>query len=338
MSTSRARRVAGPVILFCMITCGVGGVSWMTGACSPARVTPPAIARQAPLADLEAQLTRDVNHLAMTIGERHGDGREAALEAAAVWIEAELVAAGWSVVREAYTVDGEPFRNVYVEVPGSGAPEEVVVIGAHYDSAEGTPGADDNATGVAALLYTARALVGVKPARTLRLVFFTNEEPPYFKGPAMGSLVHAKRTAARGERVVAMASLEMLGFYAEGEGVQTYPLGLGAVYPAHGDYIAVVGDIESEPLVQECAAALRGATDMQIETLAAPRALAEISFSDQWSFWQLGWPGVMITDTGFLRNAHYHLDSDTPDKLDFARMARVTRAIPALAATLSRAP
>ena len=195
MSTSRARRVAGPVILFCMITCGVGGVSWMTGACSPARVTPPAIARQAPLADLEAQLTRDVNHLAMTIGERHGDGREAALEAAAVWIEAELVAAGWSVVREAYTVDGEPFRNVYVEVPGSGAPEEVVVIGAHYDSAEGTPGADDNATGVAALLYTARALVGVKPARTLRLVFFTNEEPPYFKGPAMGSLVHAKRAA-----------------------------------------------------------------------------------------------------------------------------------------------
>jgi hypothetical protein len=341
--TSRLRRYGAPVLLCAMLATGAGGLAWMTGACAPTSTTPDPSPTSAALksatpaapAELEAQLTRDIAHLSVTIGERHGAGHEAALEQAADWIEAQVAAMGWTVVREEYEVDGQPFRNLYVEIKGEGAPDELVVIGAHYDSAQGTPGADDNATGVAALLYMARALHGAKPARTLRLVWFTNEEPPHFKTASMGSLVHAQRAKQRGERVVAMVSLEMLGFYSVERGVQTYPMGLGAVYPAHGDYIAVVGNVGSNALVHEVAGGLRAGSDMQVETLAAPEALAEISFSDQWSFWQQGWPGVMVTDTGFLRNRHYHEVTDTPEVLDVARMARLTRALPGLALRLS---
>lgn len=276
---------------------------------------------------LADELRRDVTRLAVQIGERNLLNRPQALAQAADYIEAQFAAAGYEVKRQVYQVSGESCCNLEVEIPGTTHPEEIVIVGAHYDSVSGTPGANDNGSGVAALLALARRFSGQKTGRTLRFVAFTNEEPPYFGTDKMGSRVSARRCRERGEDIKAMLSLETIGYYADGAGSQHYPPPLGLFYPSKGNFIAVVGNVRSRRLVRRVVETFRQQERFPCEGGALPGILPGISLSDHWSFWREGYRAVMVTDTAMFRYPHYHDPEDTVDKIDFDRTARVVRGL-----------
>ena len=225
--------------------------------------------------------------------------------------------------RLGYEVRGKTCHNLEVEIPGRQRPEEIVVVGAHYDSVPGCPAANDNGSGVAALLALARAFAQAEPARTVRFVAFVNEEPPFYYTSEMGSVVYANECRRRGDKVVAMLSLETIGCYRDDQGSQMYPPPMGLFYPSEGNFIAFVGNVRSRALVRECVAVFRGAAKFPSEGAALPGFIMGIGWSDHWSFWKAGYPAVMVTDTAVFRYPHYHSPGDTPDKLDYERMARV---------------
>ena len=274
-------------------------------------------------AELGRALRRDVQKLAGDIGQRNVR-HPRALEAAAKYIEASLREAGLRPVRLPYRVRGRTCYNIEAEIPGGELRDEIVVIGAHYDSVVGCPGANDNASGVAAMLALARTFAGKSGSRTLRFVAFTNEEPPHFWTDEMGSLVYAKRCRANDDKVVAMLSLETIGFYSDEKGSQHYPFPLRLLYPSTGNFVGFVGNRSSGELVRRVVGSFRKHGQFPSQGAVLPDAIREAGWSDQWSFWQVGYPALMVTDTAPFRYEHYHLDSDTPDKLDYDGMARVT--------------
>lgn len=284
---------------------------------------------------ISERLRRDVSRLAGEIGERNIDHYRA-LGRAADYISEGLSNAGLRVRREPFTVEGKEVANLVVEVPGNSRPEEMVLIGAHYDSAPGTPGANDNASGVAALLEIARTLKGKTLGRTLRLVFFVNEEAPYFQGESMGSVVHARRARKRGDKIAGMISIETIGFYSDKPKSQEYPAPFNRFYPDTGNFIAFVADLGSRNLLRDAIAAFRATTSFPSEGVASPAAIPGIGWSDHWSFWQAGYPALMVTDTAPFRYHHYHQPEDTPDKLDYGRMARVVTGLAKVTTELCR--
>jgi hypothetical protein len=268
---------------------------------------------------LRARLHRDVATLAV---HHRNPLDEAYYAAAAQYIGDSFERDGYRVTRQEFEVEHHRCANVEVEITGKTKPKEIVVIGAHYDSVDIVPGADDNASGVAALLALASAFAAEHPARTLRFVAFANEEPPYFQTESMGSLVYARRCRARGENVVAMLSLESIGYFRDEEGSQRYPPGVGRVYPTRGNFLAFVGNIGSRSLVRRTCATFRASATIPAEGGALPNALPGVGWSDQWSFWQCGYRAVMVTDTAIFRNPNYHTMFDTPDTLDYDRFTR----------------
>jgi Zn-dependent M28 family amino/carboxypeptidase len=273
------------------------------------------------------RLEEDVRELAGEIGERNM-WRLERLEQAASFIEAELRKAGWAVDSQEYELQGRTVRNIVAEIAGSERPQEIVLVGAHYDSVLGSPGANDNGSGVAALLELARALAGERPRRTLRLVAFTNEEPPFFKTHEMGSRVYARAAKKKGEKIVAMVSLETIGYYSEAKESQMFPFPpLRYFYPTRGNFVAFVANFRSRALLQRALKAFRASSDFPAEGLAAPEWLIGVDWSDQWSFWRSGYPAIMVTDTAPFRYPHYHSRRDTPEKLDYAALARVTEGL-----------
>jgi peptidase M28-like protein len=280
---------------------------------------PPLTAKEERIAGaLEGHVVR----LAGTIGERRVL-RAATLEEAAAWIEEQLRGLGYVVESEEFQADGKRCRNLRAEIPGGARQAEVVVVGAHYDSVIGSPGANDNGTGVAALLELARLLKASAPARTVRLAAFANEEPPYFQTEEMGSLVHARAARARGDSIVAMISLETLGYYSDRPGSQSYPWPFNWCYPSTGDFIGFVGNWSSRKLVRRAIDAFRRHARFPSQGGAPPGFIPGVGWSDHWSFWQAGYPGIMVTDTAIFRYPHYHTAQDTPEKIDYRRMARV---------------
>lgn len=271
--------------------------------------------------DLAAALKRDVVELAETIGERN-TFRYAALRRAADYVERQLSVAG-KVTRHSVPASGKACDNLEVEILGATSPDEIVLVGGHYDSVVGCAGANDNASGTAGVLALARALAGSAPARTLRLVAFVNEEPPHFRTPEMGSRAYAKRCRERGENVAAMLSLETIGCFSKVEGSQRYPVPLGICYPSTGDFIAFVGNVKSRSLVRRCVRLFRDRAAFPSEGAAVPGFLPGVGWSDHESFWEVGYAGVMVTDTAPFRYPHYHLEGDTPDQVDYDRCARV---------------
>jgi Peptidase family M28 len=309
---------------------------WMLRArrAAPDTVLPPLTA---PERDLRGRLHAHVERLAAG-GASRCLAEPAALERAALYVEEQLGAAGDAVARQPFTVHGREVRNLEVERRGAGRPQEIVVLGAHYDAVAGAPGADDNASGVAALLEIARLLAGRTHPRTLRLVAFVNEEPPFFQTGDMGSLRYARRCRERGENVVAMLALESIGFYSDRPGSQDYPAGLGLLYPSTGNFLGVVGDLGARGLVDTVSAALRRHAAVPTVAAALPGLLPGVGWSDHWSFGQAGYRAVMLTDTAPFRNPHYHQPTDTPDTLDYDRTARVTAAVAEVVAELLAAP
>jgi Zn-dependent M28 family amino/carboxypeptidase len=267
-----------------------------------------------------ARLRRHVQALAGDIGERNV-WRPSALEQAARYIEAQLSAAGFAVAGQSYEAGGVACRNLEVTVAGRS--REIVLAGAHYDTVPGSPGADDNASGVAGILEMARLLAGIEPERTVKLVAFVNEEPPFFYFGEMGSKVYAEAARRRGDDIRVMLSLEMLGCYSEARGSQGYPPFLRWFYPGRGNFIAFVSNLRSRRALAEVAGAFRAVSDFPAETLASPAFVPGVSWSDQLSFWREGYRAVMVTDTAFYRYPHYHQPTDTPERLCYPEMAQV---------------
>jgi len=292
---------------------------------------PPADER---LTRLAGELRRDVVQLAETIGERNVPGHPRQLDEAADFLEGQLKAAGYAVKRQEYPVAGHTCCNLEAERRGATRPGEIVVIGAHYDSVIGTPGANDNGSGVAALLALARAFAPRRPDRTLRFVAFVNEEPPYFQTDRMGSRVYARGCRQRGETITAMLSLETIGYYSDAPESQKYPAPFGALYPSSGNFIGFVGNLRSADLVRRVIETFRRNEPFPSEGGAFPEMVPGVGFSDQWSFWQEGYPGMMVTDTAMFRYPHYHEPEDTPDKIDYDRTARVVRGLEGVVAAL----
>ena len=288
-----------------------------------------------PARELVGELRRDVHALAGIIGERNIVTAPEAFAEAATFIEETLLKAGYAPQRQTFEVDGVPCANIEVEIRGAVNPNDIVVIGAHYDTVAGSPGADDNATGVAALLAIARRFARQKPARTIRFVAFANEEPPFFVTEQMGSWVYAKRSRARGERIVAMVSFDAIGFYSDAEGSQQYPAMLEAVYPSAANFVAFASNIGSRALLQQCVEVFRRHATIPSEGGALPEDIPGIGWSDQWSFWRHGYDAVMVTDTALFRNQHYHTRTDLPDTLDYDAMARTTEGLLAVTRALS---
>ena len=263
-------------------------------------------------------------HVVAIASREHHARAYAELEAAARHIETSLTAMGYRVTAQQFPNAMGTVRNVAVEIRGSGRADEIVVIGAHYDSAHGAPGANDNGSGVAALLELARLFRNDRPARTVRFVAFVNEEPPYFKTEEMGSRVYALRSRSRNENIVAMVSFETMGYYSDAAGSQRYPPPLNWFYPDKGNFIAFVANLPSRALMHETVAAFRQHAAFPSEGAALPEILPGVDWSDHGPFWREGYPAIMITDTAPFRYPHYHTPQDMPDKVDYERLARVT--------------
>lgn len=279
------------------------------------------------LSQLVERLRLHVDRLAGLIGPRH-PGKPVALNAAATYIESELSGLGYQVRRETYDVEKEEVANLIAERRGERQPEEVVIVGAHYDTLPMTPGADDNASAVAMLIEAARLLKEAAPKRTLRYVAFTCEEAPYFNLGQMGSQIHARGCRERGEKVVGMLSLEMVGYYRDEPGSQKLPpgipRGLKWVFPKRANFLAAIANPKSWSMLWPFRRGFKRASRLPLFTMALPESIQEIRRSDNSSFWDQGYPALMVTDTSFLRNGNYHEPSDTPETLDYVRMGQAT--------------
>lgn len=280
------------------------------------------------------RLARDVEELAGRIGERHL-WAPARLERAAAYVEERFRQAGLPVAPQPFDAHGRRVLNIEAVRGGGSHREEIVVVGAHYDSVPGCPGANDNATGVAALLEIAGRFRRRTPARSVHFVAFVNEEPPFFQTSAMGSLVYARRARAEGRRIVAMLSLETIGCYLDRPRSQRYPFPFGVLFPSTGNFIAFVANFGSRDLVRRVAASFRRHAAFPSEGAAAPGWIPGVGWSDHWAFWRTGYPAVMVTDTALYRYAHYHAPTDTPDKIDYDRLTRVVDGLDRVVADLA---
>jgi hypothetical protein len=292
---------------------------------------PPLAAKEA---ELREELREHVIMLCSTIGERNYIFFKQ-LEATADYIERLFLKYGFAVERQPYAARDRTFHNIIAEKLGAADPEKIIIIGAHYDSFIGTPGADDNGSGIAALLALARLFSQKILPYTIRFVAFVNEEPPFFWTKDMGSHVYAERCRQRNEQIAAMISLECLGYYADADNTQHYLFPLGLFYPSQGDFIAFVANLSSFNLVRDFTEAFRREAHFPSEGGAFPWFIPGVFWSDHWPFWKMGYPGLMVTDTAFFRNRNYHTEEDRPETLDFERMARVVagleKVIPGLA-------
>ena len=279
---------------------------------------------------LREELRANVQKLAGEIGERNM-WHYAQLNAAADFIEDSFSRTGLRTRRESYQMRGQSCHNIETEIPGSRP--EIIVIGAHYDSVFGSPGANDNGSGAAAVLALAQRFAAREteqssprwtPNKTLRFVAFVNEEPPYFLSGEMGSLVYARRCKERGDKISAMISLETIGYFSDAPHSQTYPSpGLGVFYPSVGTFIGFVSNVKSRALLRRVITLFRKHAKIPSEGASLPAFIPGVSWSDQWSFWQHGYPAIMVTDTAPFRYPYYHSSSDTPDKLDYDRFTLV---------------
>jgi Zn-dependent M28 family amino/carboxypeptidase len=264
----------------------------------------------------------DMKQLADKIGERN-IYQYANLCEAADFIQSSFEQSGYEVKRQSYGVAGKTCYNIEVEITGDKQANEFVIVGAHYDTVFDCPGANDNASGVAALLELAKTFFGKKNSRSLRFVAFANEEPPHFQYGTMGSLVYAKRCRERNEKIIAMLSLETIGYYSEQPGSQHYPFPVGFFYPSTANFIAFVGNISSRKLVRKVVESFRRKVHFPSEGGAWPGFITGIGWSDHWAFWQMGYPAIMVTDTALFRYSQYHTPQDTSDRICYEHLTRV---------------
>jgi Zn-dependent M28 family amino/carboxypeptidase len=246
-----------------------------------------------------------------------------ALVQATDYIEGEFRTSGYEPLRQLFEVSRLPVSNIEATVPGTSCATEIVVLGAHYDTVNGCPGANDNATGVAALLELARRFASRPHKRTIRFVAFVNEEPPFFRTSHMGSVVYANAARVRGDRIVGMLALETMGYYSDARGSQPYPAPVARFYPNVGNFIGFVSNVASGRLLIKARRAFRQRTSFPVQAAAVPGAIPGVGWSDHWSFWQAGYRAMMVTDTAPFRYPWYHTAEDTPEKVSADKLAQV---------------
>ena len=279
------------------------------------------------------KLEDHVRMLAEELGPRDV-GHPANLDRVAQYIRNQFQQYSDRVEDQPYPLNGITVRNIRAFLGPEN--EDRIVVGAHYDVAGPYPGADDNASGVAGLLELARLLKHTDLPTTVELVSYPCEEPPYFYTRKMGSFVHAKSLKKRNIDVRAMLALEMIGYFSDEEGSQSYPLFLlRPFYPPVGNYIAVVGKLFQRKLVRGIRRSMSAATPLPVESINAPRLLPGVALSDHLNYWWAGYPAAMITDTAFYRNENYHTAYDTPDTLDYIRMGQVVDGVKAAVTELA---
>ena len=274
--------------------------------------------------DTESNLIATVKYLSEEIGERsYHDPLK--LGRVADYIESLFREYGLDVKKQPFKYRNETYFNVIAEVRGFEVPEApIIVIGAHYDTVSGSPGADDNASGVAGLLEIARLASLKAPKRTIRFVAFCLEEPPAYMTRHMGSYVYAQSLSKEGVDVKGMIALEMLGFYRDYKGSQEFPSSLLRLFfPSTANFISFVGDLQSKSFTKEVESAFKAISSFPVEILNTLAVVPGVDFSDHRNFWKFGYPAFMVTDTAFYRNANYHEQGDTAETLDYKRMADV---------------
>lgn len=276
--------------------------------------------------EVSSHLRRHVEVLSDSIGSR-GFRNYPRVVAARTYGSETLRALGYEVAELPYVAGDQEHRNLEVTIPGTTSPEEIVVVGAHYDSYDLTEGADDNASGVASVLELARLMEGARPARTLKFVLFGTEEPPFFNTDDMGSRVYARAAREARDGIVAVYALEMLGYFSDEPGSQNHPPPFGLFFPDRGDFLAFVGNPASGALIRRSLLRFRETTSLPSEGVVSSSLVPGVELSDHASFWRHGYPAVLITDTGPFRNPDYHLSSDVAATLDYHRMARAVLGI-----------
>jgi len=322
----RRLRALLPFIILGLVVL-IAGSAWMTNPVGEAIV----------LVEKEAdpvRLERDVRALTGLEGYRCFE-RPDDLEGAADWAKDALMASGLPVEEQSFGAGDRSFRYFVGHYGDTEGP--VLVVGAHYDVCGEQPGADDNASGVAGLLELARLLARQQPEvrHRIELALWPLEEPPNFRTPAMGSAVHANSLALSGADVRGMISLEMIGYFSDEKGSQSFPApGMSLLYTSRGDGIVVVGNSSSWWFTRRVKKRMAGSTELTVRSINAPAFVPGVDFSDHLNFWQAGWNAVMITDTAFYRNPNYHEPTDTPDTLDYERMADVVTGVYAAITTL----
>ncbi|HMJ93361.1 MAG TPA: M28 family peptidase [Allosphingosinicella sp.] len=315
-------RIAAALLVFALLFAMPASILlWMTsvpGRSHEGALPPPTEAEKQMAARLEA-------HVRAVASEPHNLQYPEALERSALYIESALNGIGYDVHRQVFTANGRKVRNIEAVVEPRHPGGRTLIVGAHYDSWLEAPGANDNGTGTAAVIELARLLADLsgKSNLRIRLVLFVNEEPPFFKTEQMGSLVYARRLKAAGEPVLGMLSLETLGFYSDVENSQHYPPPLGMLYPTKGDFVAFVGLTSSRSFLRRAVGDFRDVAAFPSVGGTAPGFVQGIDWSDHWAFEEQGMPALMVTDTAPFRYPHYHSPSDTPDKVDYERLARI---------------
>jgi len=267
-----------------------------------------------------------VEHLAGDIGERKIFCPNA-LADARNYIAGEWGRQSYEVTSHWYEARGLRCANLEVTRIGREYPDQILLIGAHYDSAIGSPGANDNASGVAALLELSRLFTTWSPATSIRFVAFVNEEPPFFMSRKQGSFVYAQDARRRGDDIRLMVSLETIGYYRDERGSQRYPALFGLFYPDKGNFIGFVSDFRSRRMMRRLVTSFRAGSEFPAEHIATFRWVPRVAWSDHLSFWRLGYPALMVTDTAFYRYPYYHSAKDTPEKVAFPELARVTEGL-----------
>jgi hypothetical protein len=282
--------------------------------------------------ELASQLRADVLHLAETIGERNMH-RPGTLDITAAWLETRFIEMGYNPGRHTYRLNrgaysGREAHNIIAELEGYEDPDQLIIVGAHYDTVLGSPGANDNASAIAALLALADWFSSRPLEYTVRFVAFANEEPPFFKTEDMGSYAYARHLREQNQHVRAMFSMDGLGSFSDEPGSQRYPLpGIGIIYPDKANFIGFVTRFRDRKLMKRSLRAFREGAGIAAEGVALPGLVPGVDWSDHWSFWQHDFPAFLITDTLPFRDRHYHSPTDTPDKIDFDRMALVVEGL-----------
>ncbi len=279
--------------------------------------------RQGP--EVKAQAAH-LQALVLAIAKPRDVKNPAALDATALYISDQLRAMGYQPEEQTYQHDGQTYRNIRLVLGDKNAPR--LVVGAHYDSCQAMPAADDNASGVAVVLELAQLFKDHPAPGALELVFWTLEEPPVFRKPDMGSAIHAKSLTADKVNVTGALSIETVGFYSDEPDSQFFPVpGLGSLYSTRGNYIALVTSLDNIGLVRKLKKAMRAADQIAVYSMTAPSKIPGVDWSDHRSYWPEGIPALMVTDTAPNRNPNYHEATDTPNTLDYQRMAALTNAL-----------
>lgn len=284
---------------------------------------------------IAADLQKHITYLATDIGQRNVPTVDS-LKKTVIYIDKQLESYGYKTKIQEFLADGKEMVNLEAELPGDRFPKEIIVVGAHYDSVPDCPGANDNGTGVASTLEIAKLLSKQKVDRTIKFVFFPNEENPYWGTDGMGSKNYADRAAEANENIIAMLSLETMGYYSDEPGSQRYPRPFNLLYPDSGNFIGIIGDLNSRSLVHKCVGVFRETTSFPTQGGAIYDQVPGVGWSDHKPFWDKGYKAVMVTDTAPFRYPDYHKPTDTADKINYPALARVTLGLSKVVHEISR--